>query len=448
MRRADLVVRGRRVVVPEGVGPAAVQIAGGRIARVTELDDPVPSGAEIVEAGDAAVLPGLVDSHVHVNEPGRTHWEGFSTATRAAAAGGITTIVDMPLNSLPPTTTVAALSAKRSAAAGQCWVDVAFWGGLIPDNHEELPGLTAAGVCGFKAFLCPSGVDEYGHVDPPDLEAAMCALAELGVPAIVHAESPAALVDAPPGADGRAYATYLATRPPDAEVQAIHTVVETARRTGCRAHVLHLSAADALGVLTEARAGGVPVTVETCPHYLTLSAEAIPDGATAAKCAPPIRDGANRDRLWEGLADTTIDCIVSDHSPSPADLKGENFLTAWGGIASLQLGLSLVWTAARDHGHDLVDVVRWMSAAPATIAGLPGKGAIAEGRDADLVLFDPDAVITVDPAALAHRHAVSPYDGWMLRGAVLGTWLRGRRIVADGQILEGPAGRLLRKGVA
>jgi allantoinase len=446
MQRVDLVLRGRRVVLPDGVRPAAVHVADGTIAAVAALDDPVPAGAQVVEAGEAAILPGLVDCHVHVNDPGRAHWEGFASATRAAAAGGVTTIVDMPLNSVPPTTSVAALGRKRSAAEGRCWVDVAFWGGLVPGNLGELSGLAAEGVCGFKAFLCDPGVPEYAHLDAEQLEVAMRILVGLEATIVVHAESPTALKAAPPGAEGRRYATYLATRPSPAEVEAVQAVAAAARRTGCRTHVLHLSAADALEPLATARAGGIAITAETCPHYLTLAADEIPDGGTEAKCAPPIRDADNRDRLWVALAAGTIDCVVSDHSPSPPDLKGDNFLTAWGGIASLQVGLPLLWTAARDHGHDLADLVRWMSAAPAAVADLPGKGAVAVGGDADLVLFDTEATTVVDPAAMHHRHPVSPYAGRVLGGAVRGTWLRGRRVAVNGRVDGDPSGRLLRKG--
>jgi len=451
--RPDLVVRGRRVVTPQGARPAAVHVRGGIIERVAAHDD-TPPGAELVDAGDAPVLPGLVDSHVHVNEPGRTEWEGFATATRAAAAGGVTTIVDMPLNSVPPTTTVAALEAKRAAAEGRCWVDVGFWGGAVPGNAGDFSGLAAAGVFGFKAFLVDSGVGEFPPVDPDELEKAVAAASGQDRPTIVHAEASgpiAAATAAAAGADPRSHATWLASRPDAAEVEAVARLAALSRRLGARVHVLHLSSAEALETLRAGRAAGARLTAETCPHYLTLAAEDIPDGATDHKCAPPIRSRANRERLWQGLADGTVGMIVSDHSPCPPALKRPDtgdFMQAWGGIASLQLGLAVVWTAARERGHDLCDLARWMSAAPAALAGLERKGAIAEGRDADLVLWDPDAAFVVDPAALAHRHPVTPYAGRRLRGVVRATYLRGRPVHTDGRWAAEPAGRLLRKGSA
>jgi allantoinase len=428
----DLVVRSRRAVTPEGERPAAVAVRGGRIAAVESYDAPLPA-TEDTDLGDLALLPGLVDTHVHVNEPGRTEWEGFATATRAAAAGGVTTIVDMPLNSLPPTVDAAALRVKRQAAAGSCHVDVGFWGGAIPGNAADLPGLHRAGVYGFKAFLVDSGVPEFPPLDADGLGAAMRAVDALFV---VHAEDPGHLRPAPAS---RAYPDFLASRPPSAEVAAVRAALAVARRTGARLHILHLSAADAVPLLAEARAQGLRVTAETCPHYLALDAEEVPEGGTQFKCCPPIRGRANRDALWTALADGALDCVVSDHSPCPAALKGSgDFAAAWGGIASLQLGLPVVWTEARGRGYGLADVVRWMARTPADLVGLAGKGRLAAGADADLVAFDADAAFTVDPHRLHHRHPVTPYAGRELVGVVRGTWLRG---AAAG---DGPArGRLL-----
>ncbi len=443
---ADLVLVGRRVVTPEGERPGAVLVRDGRIV---DVEDDVPAGARaVVDLGDLALLPGLVDSHVHVNEPGRTHWEGFHTATRAAAAGGVTTIVDMPLNSLPPTTTVAALAVKRAAAGPQAFVDVGFWGGVVPGSEEHVAALHEAGVLGFKAFLCDSGVPEYPHFAPGAIAGVLGRTAAVGSTLLVHAEDPSHL-RATDGADPARYATWLDSRPAQAEEAAVAAVVDAARLTGGRAHVLHLSAASAGDQVAAARAEGLPITAETCPHYLTLAAEAIPDGATEHKCAPPIRDRANADRLWDALAAGTLDAVVSDHSPCPPEGKTPgNFVTAWGGIASLQLGLPLVWTQASARGHELSDLARWMSAGPAAIAGLATKGAIAPGFDADLVVFDPDARWTVDAKRLHHRHPVSPYHGREVRGAVRATYLRGRRIASDDRV-EGPAqGRLLARGTA
>ena len=442
MHGGDLAIRGRSVFTPDGAREACLHVSDGTIERVAPFDD-VPNGVPLVEIEDGVILPGLVDSHVHVNEPGRTEWEGFETATRAAAAGGVTTIVDMPLNSIPPTTTVPALEDKRAAAQGQVHVDVGFWGGAVPDVLGSLEDLHEAGVFGFKAFLCPSGVAEFPPLDLDQLRAAMKEVAAFDGLLIVHAELPDELVVDAPG-DPHAYATYLASRPHEAELRAIEVVVEASREAGCRAHVLHLSAAGALELLD----GAEGVTVETCPHYLTFEADEIAHGATAFKCAPPIREVANRERLWAGLRDGRIDAIVSDHSPSTPDLKAGSFLDAWGGIASVELGLRAVWTQARTRGHVLEDVVRWMCAGPAAVAGLPRKGAIAEGRDADLVVFDPDAVSDFDPSELHHRHPVTPYAGMRLDGRVLATYVRGVQVYAGGGFPNEHAGRLLRRGEA
>jgi allantoinase len=437
----DLVLSSRRVLTPEGERPATVCVRDGRIAAVTGYRE-VPGE----DLGDLVLLPGLVDTHVHVNEPGRTHWEGFATATRAAAAGGVTTILDMPLNSIPATVTVAALAAKRAAAAGQCRVDVGFWGGAVPGNLADLPALAAAGVFGFKCFLLDSGVPEFPPLDAAGLAEALAQLARShpALPVIVHAEDPATVLPSP--ASNR-YADFLASRPDSAEQRAIGTVIEAARSTGGRAHIVHLSAAGALPMLSAARAGGVRVTAETCPHYLALAAEEVPDAATEYKCCPPIRTAANRDALWRGLAAGEIACVVSDHSPCPPELKRGDFGAAWGGIASLALGLPVVWTEARARGHSLGDVVRWMATGPARLAGLPGKGAIATGYDADLVAFAPDEEFTVDPVRLPHRHPVTPYAGRQLTGVVRTTWLRGEPAFAAGYWLGGePRGRLLSSG--
>ncbi|MBG0829424.1 allantoinase AllB [Planomonospora sp. ID67723] len=428
----DLVITSRRAVLPDGERPAAVAVRDGRIAGI-HAHDAAPDSAERVDLGDVALLPGLVDTHVHVNEPGRTHWEGFASATRAAAAGGVTTIVDMPLNSLPPTVDVAALAVKRAAAAGQCVVDTGFWGGAVPGNLADLRPLHEAGVYGFKCFLSPSGVDEFPPLGADELRAAMIEIASFDGLLVVHAEDPALLAD--PAGPG--YAEFLGSRPGESERRAVERVIALARETGVRAHILHVSSALCLEPLAEARREGVRITAETCPHYLTLAAEEVPEGATQFKCCPPIRGEANRDELWRGLAGGVLDCVVSDHSPSTPDLKVPDFAAAWGGISSLQLGLTAVWTEASRRGHGLRDVVRWMAGAPAALAGLAGKGAIAEGNDADLVAFDPDARHTVDVSALHHRNPVTPYHGRTLSGIVRTTWLRGRAVrdVPEGNLL-------------
>jgi allantoinase len=444
MAKVELVVRARRAVVGTAGELRAVSVAvrGGVVVQIAPYDDP-PSAVTSVDLPDDEVLiPGLVDSHVHINEPGRTEWEGFATATRAAAAGGVTTLVDMPLNSIPPTTTAAALEVKQAAARDTVHVDVAFWGGIVPGNLGELSDLHDAGVAGFKAFLVPSGVDEFPHVTYDELAAALDTVRPWGALTVVHAEDPDVIGAAAPP-QGTSYARFVSSRPHEAEDHAIERLVDLARSSRARIHVLHLSSASALPILAAARAEGLGVTTETCPHYLTLAAEEVPDAATAYKCCPPIRDRANRDLLWQALRDGVIDQVVSDHSPCTSDLKAldsGDFAAAWGGIASLQLGLPLVWTVARERGFALTDVVRWMAHQPARLARLP-KGQIVEGADADLVAFAPDETFTVDAARLHHRNPVTPYDGRTLTGVVRRTWLRGVDTAA-GQ----PRGRLIRAG--
>lgn len=437
----DLVVRAPRAVVDGEERGCAVGVREGRIEVVEEYGAALDAVSTVGLDDDVVLLPGLVDSHVHVNDPGRADWEGFEHATRAAAAGGVTTIVDMPLNSLPPTTTVAALEEKRTAAEGRCHVDVAFWGGAVPGNRADLHPLWDAGVLGFKCFLADSGVEEFPALDEPGLRDTAAAVAAFGGLLLVHAEDPDALTAVPAG---RSYAAFAASRPESAEVSAVRAVVEASRATGCRTHVVHVAAGSALPLLRAAHDDGVPVSAETCPHYLTFIAEQVPDGATAFKCCPPIRGSADRDLLWAGLADGTLSMVVSDHSPAPAAMKAldtGDLDAAWGGISSLQLGLPAVWTAARNRGHSLVDVARWMCAGPADRAGVRHKGRITAGADADLCVLAPDETFTVDPAVLHHRHPVTPYAGTTLRGVVRETWLRGTRIDLDGP----PHGRLLRR---
>ena len=450
MGRPDLLIRGRRVITPAGVTAATVGVRAGRVLFVDPLDPDVAATGGAVPtvdlADDEVLLPGLVDTHVHVNDPGRTEWEGFPSATAAAAAGGVTTIVDMPLNSIPPTVERAALDVKQDVAAQGVWVDVGFWGGAVPGNVRELRGLHEAGVLGFKCFLLPSGVDEFGHLDDADLESAMREIASFGGLLLVHAEDEATIAGAPSG-HGRRYADFLASRPAAAEVRAVARAIDLARQTGCRLHVVHLSSAEAVGLVRAAREAGADLTAETCPHYLCLTAEEVGDGQTQFKCCPPIRDAANRDLLWAALADGTIDIVVTDHSPSTASLKRldtGDFGDAWGGISSLQLGLAAVWTEARERGIPLGDVIRWMSAAPAARAGLRTKGRLEVGADADFSVFAPEDSFVVDPGRLHHRNPVTPYAGRRLHGVVRGTWMRGTRVDPGGP----PTGRILSRGDA
>jgi allantoinase len=450
---ADFVVRGGRVLTPEGERRASIHIHGGTIAKIRAFDD-IPPGCPVYEAGESVVMPGLVDTHVHINEPGRTDWEGFSSATHAAAAGGVTTLIEMPLNSIPATTTSAAYREKLDASAGKLWVDVGFWAGLVPGNAPQLCPLWDAGAFGFKCFLVPSGVDEFAHVSEADLRVALPELAELRAPLLAHAESPAAievaLAKRPKSAPANSYATWLASRPRDAENEAITLLLRLSREFGARVHIVHLASSDALSQLQSAKRGGALVSVETCPHYLTFAAEEIAGGATEFKCAPPIRERGNREMLWAALGDGTIDLIASDHSPCPPEMKlceKGDFLRAWGGIASLQISLAAVWTQARARGYALTRVARWMCEGPAGLAGLQKrKGAIAAGHDADLLIFDPDATFRVDPEHLHHRHKLTPYAGRELFGEVQATFVRGQKVFEQGAFADAPTGRVLRRG--
>jgi allantoinase len=440
----DLVVRARRAVLGDGEAACSVVVEDGRIRAVARHDADVPARRTVVLGDDEVLLPGLVDTHVHVNEPGRTEWEGFAHATRAAAAGGVTTLLDMPLNSIPPTTTVDALATKRAAAAGQVHVEVGFWGGAVPGNLADLAPLHDAGVFGFKCFLAPSGVEEFPHLAPEELRRTMGRTAALGALLLVHAED-AHVLEAAPAPVGRAYSSFLASRPRQAEHAAITLVVDALRSTGGRAHVLHLADGWALPAVRAARADGLDLSVETCPHYLVFCSADVPDGATEFKCCPPIRDDEDRERLWDGLRSGDVQLVVSDHSPCTPDLKcldTGDFGEAWGGIASLQVGLPAVWTAARARGLGLAQVVRWMATAPADRVGLASKGRIAPGADADFCVLAPEEAVVVDPAALHSRNPVTPYAGRRLLGQVRSTWLRGRQVDLSAE----PSGRLLLRG--
>lgn len=447
-RIMEKIIRSKRVVTPILTGPASIHMCDGRIAAIRDWDD-VPDGVLLHDAGDLVVMPGNVDAHVHVNEPGRTEWEGFETATRAAAAGGVTTIVDMPLNSIPPTTTAAGFDEKISTARGQCSVDVAFWGGVVPGNTSELATLVRRGVRGFKCFLIHSGVDEFPHVTEEDLREAMPEIARLGSVLLVHAEIPGpieAAAAALAGSDPCSYETFLQSRPREAENEAIALMVRLCREYRCRVHIVHQSSSDALPIVRAAKAEGLPFSVETCPHYLTFAAEEIRYGATHFKCCPPVRERENRDALWEAVADGSIDMIVSDHSPCTPALKlpeRGDFLEAWGGISALQFGLPVMWTSLRERGFGFNDLTRLMSEGPAKLSGLDHrKGKLAAGYDADIIVWDPDQEFEVGPDIILHRHKVTPYSGMMLRGKVRSVYVRMQEVFNDGVFVKGGVGEL------
>ncbi len=437
----------KRIVTPDGTQPGALLVEKGKIQAVCGLTE-IPADAVSHDCGHDALLSGLVDTHVHINQPGRTEWEGFRTATRAAAAGGYTTLIDMPLNCLPETTTVAALEEKRTAARGECFVDWAAWGGAVADNQQHILPLARAGVLGFKCFLIYPGCDGFTMIDQQQLEAALPSIAESGLPLLVHAEL-AAPIDAAMNelrnADWRSYATYLASRPDQAELDAIRLMIRLCRQYSFHLHIVHLSTALALEELRAARAEGLPITVETCPHYLHFSAEEIPDGQTLLKCAPPIRSKKNQQQLWNGLRDGSVDMIVTDHSPCPPAMKRTDsgrFDLAWGGIASISLALPVIYTECQRRGFILDDIVRWMSSAPAALAGVSHlAGALEAGRDANFIVFDTNAEFTVTTDRLHYRHPISPYLNEPLRGVVKATYLRGEAVYHEGNFAATPSGR-------
>lgn len=482
----NLIIRSKNVCTPSGIMPACVNIQNGRISSIAGYAESAKSEFTVDDVGDLFVIPGIVDSHVHVNEPGRTEWEGFETATRAAAAGGITTIVDMPLNCIPVTTTLEAFREKLQAVTDKLYVDCAFYGGVVPGNLQSLDALIDAGVVGFKCFLIHSGIDDFPNVSEEDLREAMPVLAKRRVPLLVHAE-----LDAPPlsgGAGGaagssaeradssgaaqeesrarekarqkskskekvavledpRQYQRFLDSRPGRWEIDAIRLMISLCEQYNCPVHIVHLSCADAVDMIARARADNMRITVETCPHYLTFASEEIADGDTRFKCAPPIRQRENRERLWEALKNRHIDFIVSDHSPCTPELKllrQGDFDKAWGGISSLQFGLSAIWTEAQQRGFSLEQVIRWMSTNPAKFTALSKKGALEPGKDADIVVFDPDASFEVRPDNVLHRHKVTPHEGRRLKGVVRATYLRGLKIFEDGRFLVKPCGKALR----
>jgi allantoinase len=440
----DLALKSTAVVTPTGPRPALLVLENGRIADVLPPDAAV--NVPVLDLGDAAILPGVIDPHVHLNEPGRTDWEGFDTGTRAALAGGITTLVDMPLNSAPVTTSVANLRLKQAATQGQLHTNVGFWGGIVPGNAAEIGPLIAAGVLGFKAFLTHSGIDDFPNATEADLRRVMPLLASHGLPLLVHCELSEDNDEWKKG-DTRSYPNYLASRPKSWEDEAIKLMIRLCAEYRCPVHIVHLSSANSLPAIAEAKAQGLPLTVETGQHYLFFNAEDIADGQTQFKCAPPIRERANNEQLWQALQSGLIDFVATDHSPAPPDLKqlaSGDFSTAWGGIASLQLALPVLWTAARERGATLADIARWLSTNPARLIGLAHrKGQIAKGYDADLLVLAADQLFTVTEALLHHRHKVSPYLGRTLAGVVTHTFLAGEEVFRHPDFLHPNRGQLL-----
>lgn len=441
------VIASDRVALRQEIRPAAILIESGRIAAVGERGD--FQGLPREDLGPLMLMPGLIDCHVHINEPGRTEWEGFETATRAAAAGGVTTVADMPLNSSPVTTTLEALAAKEEAARGRLFVDCGFHCGLVHGNARAIPELLKAGVLGVKAFMVHSGIDEFPSADRGDLAAALESIAGQGVPLLVHAELdriPARAVTPP-----NSYAAYLASRPDGWEVEAIELLIDLCRRYRSPVHIVHLSSSHALPSVARAKTSGLPLTVETAPHYLTFASEEISDGATHFKCAPPIRGSANRERLWIALQDGLIDMIATDHSPCPPSMKlmeQGDFAEAWGGVSSLQLLLPAVWSGLRSRQIPIERLCAWLCEAPARLLGLAEeRGRIAPGFRADLVAWDPDASFTVDAEKLQHRHKITPYHGRSLWGKVHATYLKGARIFSDGEVVSTPRGEIVRRSM-
>lgn len=448
-------IKSQRVLVNGSFQAATVVIDQGKFADILAYDADLAADIEVTDAGNQVVAPGLVDTHVHINEPGRTEWEGFNTATQSAAAGGITTVVDMPLNCSPVTTTADALSQKLDALQGKLWIDCGFWGGVVPDSLDDLDELIQAGVLGVKSFTIHSGIDEFPQVHPEHLSQAIRTLAKYDVPYLIHAELDKE--ENEPASIGDRYQSFLASRPKSWENDAIDMMIalaQEAKDEGVqgKVHIVHLSSAEAIPAIREAQQKGLQLTAESCPHYLTLFAESIPDGKTLFKCCPPIREDANRQALWEGLADGTLEFIVSDHSPCTPQLKHidtGDIENAWGGISSLQFGLSIIWTEAQQRGYNLEQVIDWMATRPAQFAGLGDrKGQIAKGFDADFIVFDEVANYTISAEMIKYRHKITPYEGRQVNGVVNSTYVRGQKVYADNELLGAPIGEPLLKGRA
>jgi len=439
-------LKSTRVVLDGKLQPAQILIENEKITQITDLNGKLPVAAE--DVGDKIILPGLVDTHVHINEPGRTHWEGFNTGTQSAAAGGITCVVDMPLNCSPVTTNAKALQIKLDSLDGQLWIDCGFWGGVVPDSLGDLDELIQAGVLGVKSFTIHSGIDDFPKVEQQHLHQAIEILAPYNVPYLIHAELNTEKKAAEPIGDK--YQSFLNSRPKIWEINAIQMMIDLAKQAqkrgvSARIHIVHLSSADALPAIQSSQQQGLKLTAESCPHYLTLFAEEIPDGKTLFKCCPPIREKSNREKLWQGLSDGIISFVVSDHSPCTPQLKhidSGDIENAWGGISSLQFGLSIIWTEAEKRGFSVPQVVNWMATEPAIFAGLGHrKGKIACGFDADLVIFDSEQSYIIDPHIIKYRHKITPYQGREVKGVIKRTYVRGHAVYSDNQLLGEPIGK-------
>lgn len=430
----DLIIKGNNILTPDGLLPSVVLVKDGRIYSIqTDL----PGDARtIVDIGDKILMPGITDPHVHINEPGRTDWEGFDTATRAAIAGGITTLVDMPLNASPVTTTVQALEQKIGTAARQLHANCGYWGGIIPGNENEIEPLINKGVLGFKAFLTHSGIDEFPNVTAADLEKVMPIIARHNLPLLVHCELMPDHQQQEIQENKRSHRQYMASRPQSWEQAAISLMIRLCEKYNCRVHIVHLSAAAAIKQIAAAKEQGLPLTVETAQHYLYFNGEEVPDGNTSFKCAPPIRERENNQQLWEALKAGVIDFVATDHSPAPPELKEletGDFTRAWGGIASLQLALPALWTAARSRDVTLPQIAQWLCERPAKLAGLQNrKGKITEGYDADFVIWDPQKSFIVNADGLYHKHKLTPYLNETLYGVVEQTYLSGIKVFDQG----------------
>jgi len=441
----DFAIASQKVLTLEGEKPAAILIKGEKILDVVSIEN-IPENCPNQDMGNNVIMPGLVDAHVHINEPGRTDWEGFETATKAAAAGGITTIVDMPLNCIPVTTTVDALNQKIIATKDQLWIDCGFYGGLIPDNIQDLESLADAGVLGFKAFLSPSGIDEFPNISEKHLREALPILAKKGIPVLVHAELENGATSSE---ENKTYKYFQESRPKSWENNAIKLLIQLCREFNVHIHIVHLSSADILPEIAQTRKDGFPLTVETCPHYLHFSSERISDGDTRFKCAPPIWNGENRENLWAGLEEGIINFITSDHSPCTPELKNleaGNFEKAWGGISSIQFALPVIWTECKQRGYSLEQLINWMSKQPAKFVGVDDlKGQISPGFDADLVCWNPDKKYIIKKEAIHHKNKLTPYEGESLYGVVNATFLRGQKVYENGQFLGNPKGKIILK---